>query len=295
MFSFQSIILKLQDFWASKGCVLAQSYDLEMGAGTSHPLTVLRALGPKPWRTAYTQVCRRPGDGRYGENPNRLSRFHQFQVLLKPAPENCQELLLESYKAIGIDESLHDLRFVEDDWENPSLGASGLGWEVWLDGMEVTQFTYFQQVGGIPCEVVSVEMAYGLERIALFLNGKDSVFDLPWNDPAGPCPLTYTDVALEFERQFCRFYFELSCVQDLRTSFKKILDRGHGLVDQGLPLVAYDHCTQAGHIFNMLEARGGLSVSQRAESIQEVRALARACCQAWLIMEKASHLENKAL
>lgn len=285
MSSFQSIILKLQNFWAHHGCILSQSYDLEMGAGTSHPLTALRALGPKPWRTAYTQVCRRPADGRYGENPNRLSRFHQFQVLLKPAPDNCQELLLESYRMLGIDDKAHDIRFVEDDWENPSLGASGLGWEVWLDGMEVTQFTYFQQVGGLTCDVVSVELAYGLERLALFLTGKDSIFDLPWNDPSSPCPLTYGDVALAFEQQFCRFYFELSCIEEMWAHFHGFLKKGHSCIAQNLPLVAYDQCTQAGHLFNQLEARGALSVIQRAQCIQDIRTLARACCQAWLTME----------
>jgi glycyl-tRNA synthetase alpha chain len=282
MLSFQRIIFTLQEFWANQGCVILQPYDLEVGAGTSHPATVLYALGPKPWRTAFVQPSRRPTDGRYGENPNRLQRFYQFQVLLKPAPENIQDLLIQSYEKIGIDPFDHDIRFVEDDWENPSLGASGRGWEVWLDGMEVTQFTYFQQVGGIECDVVSGEIAYGLERLAMCIQKKDTFFDLVWNDP-GPFPTyTYGDLVKRSEKEFSCWYFEKAPIDQLSRRFEECLALGKDLLQEGLVLPAYEQCLQSNHIFNMLDARGAISISQRAFTIQKIRQLASHCCQQWM-------------
>jgi glycyl-tRNA synthetase alpha chain len=279
--SFQQLILTLQNFWAAQGCVLVQPYDMEMGAGTFHPATLLRSLGSKPWRTAYVQPCRRPKDGRYGENPNRLQHYYQFQVLLKPSPDNIQELYLESLKAIGIDVMKHDIRFVEDDWESPTLGAWGLGWEVWCDGMEVTQFTYFQQVGGIECSPVSGEITYGLERLAMYIQGVENVYDLRWNDD-----FTYGDVFLENEKQFSAYDLEFADTDLLLEHFEDAEKECAALLERKLSLPAYDQCIKASHNFNLLDARGVISVTERAAYIGRVRALAKQCCEGWI--EKCS-------
>jgi glycyl-tRNA synthetase alpha chain len=280
--SFQDLILRLQQFWAAQGCVILQPYDLEMGAGTFHPATTLRALGKAPWRAAFVQPCRRPTDGRYGENPNRLQHYYQFQVILKPSPADSQALYLKSLEAIGIDPLAHDIRFVEDDWESPTLGAWGLGWEVWCDGMEVTQFTYFQQVGGIECDPVAVELTYGLERLAMYVLDRENVYDLPYNDPASPTPLTYGDVFLEDEREFSAFNFEAANTDKLKTHFEDAEAECHALLSRSLPLPAYEQCIKASHLFNLLDARGVISVVERQAQIGRVRALAKACCEAWL-------------
>jgi glycyl-tRNA synthetase alpha chain len=276
--SFQSLILDLQNFWAKQGCVILQPYDVEVGAGTFHPATALRALGPEPWRAAYVQPSRRPTDGRYGENPNRLQQYYQLQVILKPAPADSQDLYLASLAAIGIDFRLHDIRFVEDDWESPTLGAWGLGWEVWLDGMEVSQFTYFQQVGGIECDPVSTELTYGLERLAMYVQGVESVFDLDYNG-AG---ITYGQVFRRAEREFSAYNFELADTARLVAHFTDAEEECRRLVDHGLALPAYDQCLKASHLFNLLDARGAVSVTERAAYILRVRTLAKACCEAWL-------------
>jgi len=280
--SFQSLILDLQSFWAKQGCVILQPYDVEVGAGTFHPATALRALGPEPWRAAYVQPSRRPTDGRYGENPNRLQHFYQFQVILKPAPVDSQELYLASLATIGIDPALHDIRFVEDDWESPTLGAWGLGWEVWLDGMEVSQFTYFQQVGGIDCEAVSTELTYGLERLAMFVQGVESVFDLDYNGVPGAGRITYGQVFKRAEREFSTYNFELADTGSLVAHFADAEKECCRLVDRGLALPAYDQCLKTSHLFNLLDARGAISVTERAAYILRVRALAKACCETWL-------------
>ncbi len=280
---FQRLILKLQDFWAAQGCVILQPYDMEVGAGTFHPATTLRSLGPEPWRTAYVQPSRRPTDGRYGENPNRLQHYYQFQVLLKPSPANSQDLYLDSLRAIGIDPMAHDIRFVEDDWESPTLGAWGLGWEVWCDGMEVTQFTYFQQVGGIDCNPVSVELTYGLERLAMYIQGVDNVYDLDWDGvPKDEGGVTYGDVFLQAEREFSAFNFEHADTGRLFRHFEDAERECLALVEAALPLPAYDQCMKASHLFNLLDARGVISVTERQSYILRVRTLARACCRAWL-------------
>ena len=276
--SFQSLILALQSYWADRGCVVLQPYDMEMGAGTFHPATTLRALGREPWKAAYVQPSRRPADGRYGENPNRLQRYYQFQVLLKPSPDDAQAIYLESLKVLGIDTALHDIRFVEDDWESPTLGASGLGWEVWLDGMEVTQFTYFQQVGGIDCDPVSVELTYGLERLAMYIQGVDNVFDLDWNG-AG---VTYGDVFLRAEKEFSAYNFEIPDTGMLKRHFEDAEAECGRTLDAGLVLPAYEQCLKASHLFNMLDARGVISATERPAIIARVRALAKGCCEAWL-------------
>ena len=276
--TFQSLILDLQSFWDEQGCVIVQPYDMEVGAGTFHPATILRALGPEPWRVAYVQPTRRPTDGRYGENPNRLQHYYQFQVLLKPSPDDVQETYLESLYRLGIDAKLHDIRFVEDDWESPTLGASGLGWEVWCDGMEVTQFTYFQQVGGIECDPVSVELTYGIERLAMYIQGVENVYDLDWNG-AG---VTYGDVFLQNEREFSAFNFEHADTDILLRHFADAETECTALLKAKLPLPAYDQCIKASHRFNMLDARGVISVPERAAYIARVRALAKGCCEAWL-------------
>ena len=276
--SFQSLILSLQAFWANKGCVVLQPYDMEVGAGTFHPATTLRALGPEPWRTAYVQPSRRPTDGRYGENPNRLQHYYQFQVLLKPSPPDAQGLYLESLYHLGIDPGLHDIRFVEDDWESPTLGAWGLGWEVWCDGMEVTQFTYFQQVGGIECAPVAVELTYGLERLAMYIQGVENVYDLDW-DGLGT---TYGDVFLRAEREGSAYNFEYADTAALFRHFADAESECKICLDAGLVLPAYDQCIKASHRFNLLDARGVISVTERAAYIGRVRALARGCCEAWL-------------
>ena len=276
--SFQSLILTMQNFWAAQGCVLLQPYDGEMGAGTFHPATCLRALGPEPWRAAYVQPCRRPSDGRYGENPNRLQHYYQFQVILKPSPDDAQDTYLQSLKVLGIDPDRHDIRFVEDDWESPTLGASGLGWEVWVDGMEVTQFTYFQQVGGIDCDPVSVEFTYGLERLAMYVQGAENVFDLRWNDDG----VTYGDVFLRNEKEFSAYNFELADTKTLTRHFQDAEKECQNLLKAGLALPAFDQCIKASHLFNLLDARGVISVTQRVAYIGRVRELAKGSCEAWL-------------
>ncbi|MDP7310531.1 MAG: glycine--tRNA ligase subunit alpha [Alphaproteobacteria bacterium] len=276
--SFQSLILTLQNFWTAQGCVLLQPYDTEMGAGTFHPATCLRALGPEPWRAAYVQPCRRPSDGRYGENPNRLQHYYQFQVMLKPSPDDAQETYLESLKVLGIDSARHDIRFVEDDWESPTLGASGLGWEVWVDGMEVTQFTYFQQVGGIDCNPVSVEFTYGLERLAMYVQSVENVFDLRWNDDG----VTYGDVFLRNEKEFSAYNFELADTKALARHFKDAEKECQNLLRAELALPAFDQCVKASHLFNLLDARGVISVAERAAYIGRVRELAKGSCEVWL-------------
>jgi len=276
--SFQSLILTLQNYWAGQGCVLLQPYDGEMGAGTFHPATILRSLGPTPWKAAYVQPCRRPTDGRYGENPNRLQHYYQFQVVLKPSPEDAQALYLESLKQLGIDPAHHDIRFVEDDWESPTLGASGLGWEVWCDGMEVTQFTYFQQIGGFDCAPVTVEFTYGLERLAMYVQGVENVFDLDWNG-AG---VTYGDVFLQNEKEFSAYNFEHADTDVLFLHFSEAEKACADILKAGLVLPAYDQCIKASHTFNLLDARGVISVTERAAYIGRVRALARGCCEGWL-------------
>ena len=280
--SFQSLILDLQRFWASQGCVILQPYDIEVGAGTFHPATALRALGPEPWHAAYVQPSRRPTDGRYGENPNRLQHFYQLQVILKPAPADSQDLYLASLAAIGIDAGLHDIRFVEDDWESPTLGAWGLGWEVWLDGMEVSQFTYFQQVGGFECDPVSTELTYGLERLAMYVQGVSNVYDLDYNGADGPSRVTYGQIFKRAEREFSAYNFELADTARLVAHFVDAEQECRALVDRGLALPAYDQCLKASHLFNLLDARGAVSVTERAAYILRVRALANACCERWL-------------
>ncbi|SLN72481.1 glycine--tRNA ligase subunit alpha [Oceanibacterium hippocampi] len=276
--SFQDLILTLQHFWADQGCVILQPYDMEVGAGTFHPATTLRALGPEPWNAAYAQPSRRPTDGRYGENPNRLQRYYQFQVILKPSPDNIQALYLQSLDALGIDPKRHDIRFVEDDWESPTLGAWGLGWEVWCDGMEVSQFTYFQQVGGFDCHPVSGELTYGLERLAMYIQGVDSIFDLDWNGAGA----RYGDVYLQSEQEFSAFNFEHSDPAILFRHFEDAESQCALLLEKGLALPAYDQCLKASHTFNLLDARGVISVTERAAYIGRVRALAKGCCEAWL-------------
>ena len=292
--SFQDLILVLQQYWASHGCVLLQPYDMEMGAGTFHPATTLRALGPKPWKAAYVQPSRRPSDGRYGENPNRLQHYYQYQVILKPSPPDIQDLYLNSLYAIGIDPKNHDIRFVEDDWESPTLGAWGLGWEVWCDGMEVSQFTYFQQVGGFDCDPVSGELTYGLERLAMYCQGVDNVFDLNFNGEEGDKRVSYGDVFLQAEQEYSRYNFEYANTERLLTHFKdaeaecmallEAGDRGEGKPHECV-LPAYDQCIKASHIFNLLDARGVISVTERQAYILRVRDLAKACCTAWLQTE----------
>jgi glycyl-tRNA synthetase alpha chain len=282
--SFQDLIARLQRYWADQGCVILQPYDIEVGAGTFHPATTLRALGPEPWNAAYIQPSRRPTDGRYGENPNRLQHYYQFQVIMKPSPPGFQDLYLGSLFALGIDPGLHDLRFVEDDWESPTLGAWGLGWEVWCDGMEVSQFTYFQQVGGFDCRPVSGELTYGLERLAMYVQGVENVYELDFNGHG----VTYGDVFLQAEREYSAFNFE---VADTEILFRHFADAEHHcqtILERKLPLPAYDQCLKASHLFNLLDARGVISVAERAAYIGRVRALAKACAEAWLAAR--SHL-----
>ena len=287
--SFQSLILELQRFWAEQGCVILQPYDLEVGAGTFHPATTLRSLGPKPWRAAYVQPSRRPTDGRYGENPNRLQHYYQFQVILKPSPNDVQALYLKSLASLGINAHAHDIRFVEDDGESPTLGAWGLGWEVWCDGMEVTQFTYFQQVGGVDCDPVSAELTYGLERLAMYVQGVDNVYALDWNGAEGDAKVTYGDVFKQAEREFSAFNFEFAATDILLRHFADAEKECEALLDcaPGLPLPAYDQCMKSSHLFNLLDARGVISVTQRATYIGRVRAMSKACCEAWLASEES--------
>ena len=274
--TFQDIILTLQKYWAERGCVLLQPYDMEMGAGTFHPATFLRALGPEPWRAAYVQPSRRPKDGRYGQNPNRLQHYYQFQVVLKPSPDNIQELYLDSLRALGVDPTVHDIRFVEDDWESPTLGAWGLGWEVWLNGMEVTQFTYFQQVGGLDCRPVLGEITYGLERLAMYLQGVENVFDLVWTPG-----VTYGDVYQQNEVEQSKYNFEHSNVNWLFEQFNMYESEAKRLMDTGLPLPGFEQVMRCSHTFNLLDARGAISVTERAAYIGRVRALARQVAQSY--------------
>jgi glycyl-tRNA synthetase alpha chain len=281
--SFQKLILTLHDYWSDKGCVILQPYDMEMGAGTFHTATTLRALGPEAWNAAFVQPCRRPTDGRYGENPNRLGHYYQYQVILKPSPPDLQALYLGSLAAIGIDFARHDIRFVEDDWESPTLGAWGLGWEVWCDGMEVTQFTYFQQMGGFDCRPVAGELTYGLERLAMYIQNKDSIFDLLYNDPAPGMPvLTYGDVFLENERQMSRWNFEVANTDALFDGFRKAVAECENCLQAELPIPAYEQAIKASHIFNTLQARGVISVAERQAYIGRVRDLAKGACAAWM-------------
>ncbi len=286
--SFQDLILALHQYWGTKGCVILQPYDMEVGAGTFHPATTLRSVGPRPWAAAYVQPSRRPKDGRYGENPNRLQHYYQYQVIIKPSPPDLQELYLGSLEAIGIDRSLHDIRFVEDDWESPTLGAWGLGWEVWCDGMEVSQFTYFQQVGGLDCAPVSGELTYGLERLAMYVQGVDNVYDLNFNGQDGTKRISYGDVFLQAEQEFSRLNFEYANTDallqhfiDAETECKALLAAGEHDGRHELALPAYDQCIKASHTFNLLDARGVISVTERQAYILRVRDLAKGCCEAW--------------
>jgi glycyl-tRNA synthetase alpha chain len=280
--TFQEIILCLQRYWAERGCLLVQPYDLEVGAGTFHPATFLRALGPEPWRAAYVEPCRRPTDGRYGENPNRLQQYYQFQVIMKPAPADVQTQYLDSLAALGLKVADHDVRFVQDDWESPSLGAWGLGWEVRLDGMEITQFTYFQEIGGVALDPISVELTYGLERIAMYLQQVDNVFDLRWSDD-----ILYRDLHHETEVQFSRYNFERAHVDTLLKTFDLHEQEARRLLDDDLVLPAYDQCIKTSHCFNVLDARGAISVTERATYIGRVRGLARLCAEGWLRLREA--------
>ncbi|MGZ5850749.1 MAG: glycine--tRNA ligase subunit alpha [Methyloceanibacter sp.] len=290
--SFQDLILTLERYWADQGCVILQPYDMEMGAATFHPATILRALGTKPWRAAYVQPSRRPKDGRYGENPNRMQHYYQFQVILKPSPPDIQDLYLDSLRAIGIDPLNHDIRFVEDDWESPTLGAWGLGWEVWCDGMEVSQFTYFQQAGGFDCDPIAGEITYGLERLAMYVQGVNRVFDLNFNGREGKDKVTYGDVFLQGEREYSRYNFEhadtkllLDHFRDAEAECKALLAKGEAGAGHLMVLPAYDQAIKASHLFNLLDARGVISVTERQGYILRVRELARACCAAWLKTE----------
>lgn len=294
--SFQQLILTLQQYWANQGCVILQPYDMEVGAGTFHPATTLRALGPDDvWNAAYVQPSRRPTDGRYGENPNRLQHYYQFQVIMKPSPANSQELYLDSLKAIGLDPMMHDIRFVEDDWESPTLGAAGLGWEVWCDGMEVTQFTYFQQVGGIECSPVPVELTYGLERLAMFIQGVENVYDLDWDGvPKDQGGKVYGDIFLQAEKEFSTFNFERASTDILFRHFQEAEAECQMLLDGSAPLAlpAYDQCMKASHVFNLLDARGVISVAERQRYIGRVRSLAVGCCEAWIASGIASGINS---
>ena len=276
--SFQDIIMKLQNFWGKNGCVLLQPYDLEVGAGTFHPATTLRSLGTKPWKAAYVQPSRRPTDGRYGKNPNLLQHYYQFQVIIKPSPKNIKQTYLKSLAAIGIDVKNHDIRFVEDDWESPTLGAAGLGWEVWCDGMEVTQFTYFQQMTGIECKPVPVEITYGLERLCMFVQGKNNVFDLDWNNEG----VKYKEVFFQAEKEFSAYNFEFANTEVLLKNFETTEQECKSLLDKKLSLPAYDQCLKASHIFNLLDARGVIGVAERTGYITRIRELAKGCGALWL-------------
>ncbi|MAU87305.1 MAG: glycine--tRNA ligase subunit alpha [Alphaproteobacteria bacterium] len=280
--SFQDLILMLQDYWSAKGCVILQPYDMEVGAGTFHPGTILRALGEDEWFAAYVQPSRRPSDGRFGENPNRLQHYYQFQVVLKPSPENIQDLYLDSLEYIGIDKQKHDIRFVEDDWESPTLGAWGLGWEVWCDGMEVSQFTYFQQVCGHDCRPVTGELTYGLERLAMYVQGIDNVYDLNYNGLEGQKKVTYGDIFRKAEKEFSEYNFNYANTQMITEQFSKIEEECVSLANQRLALPAYDQCIKASHLFNLLDARGAISVTERQSYILRVRALAKLSADAWI-------------
>jgi glycyl-tRNA synthetase alpha chain len=276
--SFQEIIMNLEKFWGKYGCIILQPYDLEVGAGTFHPATTLRSLGPKPWKAAYVQPSRRPTDGRYGENPNRLQHYYQYQVIIKPSPDNIKQTYLKSLSSIGIDVKNHDIRFVEDDWESPTLGAAGLGWEVWCDGMEITQFTYFQQMTGLECNPVPVEMTYGLERLCMFVQGKKNVFDLDWNNEG----VKYKDVFFQAEKEFSAYNFEFANTETLLKNFESAENECKSLLDKKLSLPAYDQCLKASHIFNLLDARGVIGVAERTGYINRIRELSKGCGALWL-------------
>tara|TARA_B100001741_G_scaffold310737_1_gene310569 strand:- start:725 stop:1606 length:882 start_codon:yes stop_codon:yes gene_type:complete len=280
--TFQDTILNLQKYWSKHGCVLLQPYDMEVGAGTFHPATTLKSLGNKPWKAAYVQPSRRPSDGRYGENPNRLQHYYQFQVIIKPSPSNIKKLYLNSLASIGIKHKEHDIRFVEDDWESPTLGAAGLGWEVWCDGMEITQFTYFQQMAGVECKPVSVELTYGLERLCMFTQQKKSVFELVWNNEG----VLYKDIFLKAEKEFSKYNFELANTDKLFKIFDMLEEESKTLSDNKLSLPAYDQCLKASHVFNILDSRGVISVAQRAEYISRIRDIVKKVGQVWLENEK---------
>jgi glycyl-tRNA synthetase alpha chain len=290
MVTFSQLLLKLQEFWANEGCNIVQPYDIPAGAGTFHPATLLRSLDSKPWSTAYVAPSRRPTDGRYGENPNRLGSYYQFQVLIKPSPDNIQELYLKSLEYLGLDLSSHDIRFVEDNWESPTLGAWGLGWEVWLDGMEVTQFTYFQQVGGVPCDPVAVEITYGTERLAMYLQCVDSIFDIVWNQTENS-KTTYADVHLISEIEFSKYNFEVASTDMLFSHFDDASNECKKCLENGLPLPAYDQCLIASHLFNTLDARKAISVTERQNYILKIRELAFGC--ATLYKEQEEDRNNK--
>ena len=276
--SFQDIIMSLQKFWGKNGCIILQPYDLEVGAGTFHPATTLRSLGPQPWKAAYVQPSRRPTDGRYGENPNRLQHYYQYQVIIKPSPKNIKHTYLKSLAAIGINIKNHDIRFVEDDWESPTLGASGLGWEVWCDGMEITQFTYFQQMTGLECKPVPVEITYGLERLCMFVQGKNNVFDLDWNSEG----VKYKEVFHQAEKEFSAYNFEFANTESLLKNFENSENECKSLLEKKLSLPAYDQCLKASHIFNLLDARGVIGVAERTGYITRIRDLAKGCGALWL-------------
>tara|TARA_B100001121_G_scaffold186807_1_gene163112 strand:- start:6388 stop:7293 length:906 start_codon:yes stop_codon:yes gene_type:complete len=276
--SFQDTIFNLQKFWSKNGCIIMQPYDLEVGAGTFHPATTLRSLGPKPWKAAYVQPSRRPTDGRYGDNPNRLQHYYQFQVIIKPSPLNIKKLYLNSLSVIGINHKNHDIRFVEDDWESPTLGAAGLGWEVWCDGMEITQFTYFQQMAGYECKPVSVELTYGLERICMFTQQKKNVYDLIWNND----DVKYKDVYYQSEKEFSAYNFEYANIENLFKMFEMFESEAKSLVEKNISLPAYDQCLKASHVFNILDARGAISVAQRAEYIARIREITKATAKIWI-------------
>ncbi|MDC0417131.1 glycine--tRNA ligase subunit alpha [Candidatus Pelagibacter sp.] len=280
--SFQETIFNLQKFWSNQGCIILQPYDLEVGAGTFHPATTLRSLGPNPWKAAYVQPSRRPTDGRYGENPNRLQHYYQFQVIIKPSIYNIKSLYLKSLSKIGIDHSEHDIRFVEDDWESPTLGAAGLGWEVWCDGMEITQFTYFQQMAGINCNPVSVEITYGLERICMFIQQKQNVYDLDWNEEG----VKYKDVFQQSEREFSKYNFEYASIENLFKNFDMHEFEAKSLAEKKISLPAYDHCLKASHVFNILDARGAISVAERAEYIARIRSIVKLVAEVWIETQK---------
>ena len=276
--SFQDIIMNLQKFWGKYGCLILQPYDIEVGAGTFHPATTLRSLGPKPWKAAYVQPSRRPTDGRYGKNPNRLQHYYQFQVIIKPSPKDIKQTYLKSLASIGIDTKKHDIRFVEDDWESPTLGAAGLGWEVWCDGMEVTQFTYFQQMTGIECKPVSVELTYGLERLCMFVQGKKNVYDLDWNNEG----VKYKEVFFQAEKEFSAYNFDHANTEILLKTFEFAEAECKALLEKKLPLPAYDQCLKASHVFNLLDARGVIGVAERTGYINRIRELAKGSGAAWL-------------
>ena len=280
--TFQDLVFDLQKFWSKYGCIILQPYDLEVGAGTFHPATTLRSLGPKPWKAAYVQPSRRPTDGRYGKNPNRLQHYYQYQVIIKPSPDNIKQVYLRSLSAIGIQVKNHDIRFVEDDWESPTLGAAGLGWEVWCDGMEITQFTYFQKMTGIDCKPIPVELTYGLERICMFVQGKKNVFDIDWNDSG----VKYRDVYLQSEKEFSAYNFDHANTESLLKNFEIAEKECKALLEKQLALPAYDQCLKASHIFNLLDSRGVIAVAERTGYINRIRDLAKGSGSVWLANQK---------